>query len=273
MRRTYTSLVGTLVLVGLGCAGPRVYAGRGSLDERERDQPEVAHPPAPQLLSAHLARAPDDGPTALLLVFSVEVDPTSLSPRAFVVVRKSGELVVPQRALLDPADEYDENRTVTLLGDFGRPEEDPATAVRIVGNVYGEDGSALNDLDAAVRAFETPDELVWIEILRPDEHRCPGARQVVRTYWSDDLRAVEPADLERVQVSFSDGSHVGPVGFDDHAGLGDEAAEVADGGDDNVLDLCLDRDAPVSAVALPAGVFEDPAGHATAATTRGPTSG
>lgn len=271
LRMTRRTILAALLLTSFGCAGPRVYGARATLDERE--DPPSASPENPQLLSAHASQARAGAPAELLLVFSVEVDATSLSPDAFVVIRESGELVVPDRALLDPADEYDENRSVTLLGAFGGPDEDPPSAVRIIGNVYAEDGSALSELDAAIRAFDTPDELVWIEVLRPDEHRCPGARQVVRTHWTDNLRGVEPEDLERVRVSFSDGSEVSPVGFDDHAALGREAEQAGGADDDNVLDLCLARDAPVSAVALPGGVFEDAAGHATAATTRGPTGG
>lgn len=253
---------------GLACTGPEIYGARAPLDDVRAES--VAVGPALELLSAHLTRLPDDGLTELLLVFSAEVDPTTLTPDSFVVVREGGEFVSPERALLDPADEYDENRSVTLRGRFGSPEDDPPTAVRVIGNVYAEEGGALSGLDAPVRAYADADEIVWVEILRPDEHRCAGARQLVRTHWSDNLRGVDPEDLARVEVSFSDGSAVAPVGFDDHAGLGSEAD---DDGDDNVLDLCLGRDAPVSAVTIEAGVFEDAAGHPTAATTRGPSAG
>jgi hypothetical protein len=221
----------------------------------------------PRLLSAHFSRAgsvENREPGELLLVFSAEVDPATLDPAVFVVVLESGDLSYPARALLDPADEVDENRSVTLLGSFGLPTENPPVAVRIVGNLYGEDGSGMSGLDAEIRAFSVPDEVVWMEVLEPGEHRCAGARQVVRTYWTDNLRGVDPEDLNAVRVSFTDGSEVTPTGFDDHAGVGAERVTL----DDNVLDLCLARDAPVSAVSVSEAAFTDAAGHASARTTR-----
>jgi hypothetical protein len=222
---------------------------------------------APRILSAHFSRdgvGDENAEDELLVVFSTEVDPATLDARAFIVVLDNGDLARCARAILDPADEYDENRTVTLIGKFGDAKKNPPVAVRVMGNLYAEDGRTLDGLDAELRSFEEPDELVWIEVVKPEEHRCAGARQVVRTYWTDNLRDVGADDLTRVTVSFTDGSEVAPTAFDDHASLGGEV-ELPD---DNVLDLCLGRDAPVSAVSVSEAAFGDRAGHPSAKTQR-----
>lgn len=76
------------------------------------------------ILSAHWALAdapPFGGRDGIPLVFAEEVDPMTLDPAAFVVRRSDGSMVVPDLALLAPANEHDENRTVLLLGAFAEP--------------------------------------------------------------------------------------------------------------------------------------------------------
>lgn len=261
----------TGVLATGACASAELYGARAPLGGAESvAAPEVNRP---RLVSAHFTHAAADDKSAedeLLLVFSTEVDPSTLDADAFVVVLTNGDLSYPNRALLDPADEVDENRSVTLVGDFGDPEKNAPLAVRILGNVYAENGNPMNDLDADVRSFATPDEMVWLEVVEPAEHRCVGARQVVRTYWSDSLRSVDADDLAKVKVSFTDGSEVAPLAFDDHADLSGEGGGRA-AADDNVLDLCLGRDAPISNVSVAEAAFADRAGHATASTSRAPS--
>ena len=80
---------------------------------------------------------------------------------------------------------------------------------------------------------------------------------------------MEAADLDAVRVSFTDGTEVAPIAFDDHADLGASGSIR----DDNVLDLCLGRNAPVSSVSVAAGTFLDRAGHACAATNQATSAG
>ena len=94
--------------------------------------------------------------------------------------------------------------------------------------------------------------------LTPAVDRCEGSAGLVRTYWSDVLRGVEPEDLERIEVTVGD-RQIHPVGFDDHA------RDHGESGQDNVLDLCLDDGGPVVRVSIEGGTFRDAAGHASAA--------
>ncbi len=264
----------------------------------------------PAILSAHLSRLDDPelgGLDGLMLVFNVELDAAALAPRAFVVSRAEGGLVWPSRALLSPASESDENRTVLLIGEFGgavgqsgatgpsestepgeatrpeqgvgpsgssepgeatRPEQgaDPGgasepsepTHVGVVGPLFSEDGRSLSGLGSSVTPFAAATHLVAVSALPTAPGRCEGAGQLVRTYWSDELRGVEAGDLGRVRLLAEQGEPIHPLRFDDH-----EVAH-AEAGEDNVLDLCLAGPASLRRLVVEAGVFADAAGHASA---------
>lgn len=83
--------------------------------------------PAP-MLSAHWGVADNPawgGQDGVPVVFSAEVDPMTVDPAAFVVRLSDGSVVVPEQAVLAPASEADENRTILLIGNFGAPGECP----------------------------------------------------------------------------------------------------------------------------------------------------
>lgn len=224
-------------------------------------EPTVPAGPALEILSAHVAMrdAPTGGGGDLLpVVFSVEVDPMGVTPERFSVVRRDGRRVAPRVATLAPASEWDENRTVLLVGDFtgGTPEspEDP-THVHVIGRLYAEDGRSLRGLGAEIQGADVPGTVVVAERVAVGPRRCEGATRAVRLYWSDGLRDVGGNDLQRIVVGLGIGDEVHPVGFDDHG------VDRDDTGEDNVLDLCLDVPGIPVRVRIEAGVFSDPAGR------------
>jgi hypothetical protein len=218
----------------------------------------VARLPRPSLLSAHFGLREDqtlDGDDGLLLVFSVEIDPTGLSADRFSVVLADGRHVTPDRATLAPANESDENRTVLLVGSFGHPEKNPAKHVMIIRLLHAEDGRVLQGLASDISPLSAPGAIVRAEHVRTGKRTCEGAQQAVRTYWTDLLRGVEDEDLGHVHVVLEGGTKATPTRFDDHP------VDLAEGGADNVLDLCLDMSAPARAVHVDAGTFTDAAGR------------
>jgi hypothetical protein len=246
-------------------------------------EPEPPAQPPGALLSAHLGRfgeTPEptrarvlEGDEAthdrLTLVFNVELDPLTIEPLAFGVLRGDGRRVRPVRVFLAPADEADENRSLTLIGNFGEPGT-PPVAVHVIGSLYAESGADLRGLDADIIGPDEPDRPVFAERLDPDASRCPGAQQLVRTYWTDSLRSVGADDLAGVSLSLGDGRSLTPLEFDDHATRTDDPAcasgqDCAGPTDDNVLDLCVDSDVAVVRVRFAAGLFTDTLGHPTAA--------
>lgn len=215
----------------------------------------------PTILSAHFARIDDPelgGHDGLLVVFDAQVDAAALQPRAFIVTRDDEGPAWPERAILAPASEDDENRTVLLVGELGDAEHQPSH-VSVWGSLFAEDGRSLKGLGAAVLPFAAPPQVVAAEVLAPAAGRCEGASQLVRTYWSDELRGVAPEDLAHVRVQAGDAAPASPTRFDDHA------LEHAEAGQDNVLDLCIDDPALLRHVWIDAGAFLDPAGHPSAA--------
>lgn len=265
--------------------------GRGSFAARGHHEPaEPAAPPeltTPLLLSAHVSRFGDE-PTPLheavtartveareheedriVLLFARELDPSTIDPRGFGVVRADGHRVRPTRVFLAPADEGDENRTLTLTGNFGSPDA-PPVAIHVLGELYAETGESLSGLDADISGPEQADRPLTVERLASSESRCPAARQVLRTYWTDALTQVGDADLAGIELSLADGRKLAPVAFDDQAWREGEYpcepfAACLGPVDDNVLDLCVDADAAVVHVHFAAGLFADASGHQSAA--------
>lgn len=198
----------------------------------------------------------------MLLVLDVELDAAALQPRAFVVSRATAGPTYPERAILAPASEDDENRSVLLVGELGEagPGREP-THVAIVGPLWSEDGRSLEGLAATIEPFANAPRVVAFQVLPPAPGRCEGVAQALRTYWTDELRGVEPDDRSRVRVRLANGGEVSPVRFDDHQTDHDEA------GQDNVLDLCVDDPAPLVGLRVDPGAFRDAAGHGSAAIT------
>jgi hypothetical protein len=81
---------------------------------------------------------------------------------------------------------------------------------------------------------------------------------VVRTYWHDVLRGVQIEDLQRIRLELADGEQASPFGFDDHDLDDDQERE------DNVLDLCVDRDTPAQILRIEPDVFADAQEHPNA---------
>lgn len=226
-----------------------------------RPAPSQTASEAPSILSAHAAF--EDAPRfdrndGIVVVFSSEVDASSLDPRFFLVIFEDGSRMRPQHALLSPASEADENRTVLLVGDFGDPLHRPPADVMVTGPLYGERGAKFRGLVGNIEAFAASGRPVLAEYRPAAGGDCAAGSEVVRTYWIDGLRGVEATDLPKIQLELDDGRSVAPTGFDDHQ-LGDE------GGEDNVLDLCSPSPGPVRSVTFEAGIFVDPADHPSAA--------
>jgi len=210
------------------------------------------------------------GKDGMPVIFSTEIDHTTMQAGDFRVTTASGAVGQMQCVTLLPATDGGELRTVLLVGEFGTAETDPPVSVEIVGHLRSIDGT-LDYLGA--QADVTPlapgPTLVMAEVADPsaqdlglgqrrtDGDDCPseGIVQAVRAVWAGGVTLAsgdEPGDAERglyrVTARTADGTErdITPVALAD---LGD--------GDNNHL-LCLDTgDTPVS-VSFPAGVLTDP---------------
>ncbi|MEL6452115.1 MAG: hypothetical protein AAFQ19_12720 [Pseudomonadota bacterium] len=210
------------------------------------------------------------GKDGMPVIFSTEIDHTTLQAGDFQVTTASGATGQMTCVTLLPATDAGELRTVLLVGEFGRAETDPPVQVEVVGHLQSIDGTLdFRGARVDVTPLASGPSLVTAEIADPtardlglgqrrtDGDDCPadGIQQAVRVVWAGGVvlaNGDEPGDAERdlyrVTVRAADGTErdVAPAALAD---LGD--------GDNNHL-LCLDTsDTPLS-VAFPAGVFVDP---------------
>lgn len=223
----------------------------------------------PRLASRAICRGAF-GMDGMPVIFSTEIDHTTLQAGDFRVTTASGAVGDMLCVTLLPATDGGELRTVLLVGEYGDAESDPPVSVEIVGHLRSLDGTLdFRGASIDVTPLAAGPTLVMAEIADPtapdlgigqrrtDGDDCPtdGIAQAVRVVWAGGVvleNGDEPGDAERdlyrVTVRAADGSEreITPKALAD---LGD--------GDNNHL-LCLDTaDTPVS-VAFPAGVFVDP---------------
>ncbi|MFO0635427.1 MAG: hypothetical protein U0168_21495 [Nannocystaceae bacterium] len=191
-----------------------------------------------------------------MVVFDRELDATSLVAHAFMVVLADGSRVRARAAVLAPASEDDENRTVTLWGDFGDAIERPPTDVVVIDRVWDEQGGPLLGSASKVEPLGQGPRPVLALV---GANGCPAGELTVRSYWTDELHGVDALDLGAVEIELADGARIHPNGF------GDVRDNGSDTVDDNVLDLCLAASAIPRRVRWDPGVFRGAAGQPSAA--------
>lgn len=225
----------------------------------------------PDPLADRVACEGAGGADGMPVIFSHEVDITTLEPGDIRVTRLSGVIGEVRCLTLAPADDPGELRTALLAGAFGSPEDPPAS-VDIVGNVLSLD-NRVNFIGAsvAITPLEDGPTLVYAEIV-PETQWTPGKAatslpwgggsgcpqetvQVVRVTWNGGVTRPggDPAgDAERalyqVEVIREDGQRSVITPF--------ALADTGDG--DNNHKLCLDTTDPALSVSFPPGHLTDP---------------
>jgi len=203
------------------------------------------------------------GSDGMPVIFSHEVDATTLAPEDFRVTMASGAVGEVGCVTLRPADEPGELRTALLIGRFGSSADQPAT-VEIVGDISSLDGAVnLRGATATVTPLEAGPTLVLAETLsRTDwtvggESDCPaeGLVAIVRATWAGGVSrsgggevGAREAAMYRVTLRRPDGGivTVSPMAIGD---LNDN---------ENNHDLCLGVAGEPLSVFFPAGALTDP---------------
>jgi hypothetical protein len=211
------------------------------------------------------------GKDGMPVIFSHEIDVTTMQAGDFRVTNASGKVGEIMCVTLAPADDKGEFRTALLVGHFGDIDDQPVK-VEIIGNLLSID-STLNFKGASIDVIplEEGPILVWAEIVPESEWElgkaatplpwgggsgCPkGTKQVVRVTWTGGITKPggdEVDDTERLQyrvtVLQEDSSTIEVTPF----ALGD----LGDG--DNNHKLCLDVVGNPQVVFFPAGYMTDP---------------
>lgn len=207
----------------------------------------------------------NSGRDGMPVVFSHEVDATTLEATDFEITRASGVVSRPACVTLRPANDPGERRTALLIGQFGGPA-DPPVRVDVVGDVVSIDGS-VNMLGAEVDviALDAGPSMVFAEVIPRSEwetggpDNCPevGLESIIRVVWSGGVTAV-------------DGDEIGPeewAGYqvfsnDDSGGLfAERPFAVGDLNDnDNNHELCMNTQMDWADVAYTLPYLVDPNG-------------
>jgi hypothetical protein len=208
------------------------------------------------------------------VIFSHEVDITTLEPGDFRITTASGAVGSIICLTLAPADDPGELRTALLAGEFGSAQDQPVK-VAIIGNVLSLDGSVnFKGASVAVTPLEAGPTMVWAEIVPEAQwelgkqatrlpwgggSRCPvGTQQAVRVTWSGGVTKPGGRDsaddrerqLYKVTTFRTRGATAEITPF--------ALADLNDG-DNNHL-LCLDTTDAATSVFFPAGYLIDPRG-------------
>ncbi len=213
-----------------------------------------------------------EGYAGMPVVFSTEIDITTMQAGDFEVMTRSGEIGKMHCVSVLPATDPGELRTVLLIGQLGSSHTDPPVSVEIIGHLHSIDGAldfqgakvSVIPLEAgpSIALAEVVEDWILVGTLGPSRVRgslCPteGILQAVRVAWEGGVTledgsepGVAERDLYTITVEAADGTtrDIKPAAL---ANLGD--------GDNNHM-LCLDtKDRPVS-VSFPAGILTDPNG-------------
>ncbi len=211
-----------------------------------------------------------EGKTGMPVIFSTEIDITTMQAGDLRVTTRSGKIGTMHCVSVLPATDPGELRTVLLIGQLGLSDTDPPVSVEVIGNLHSIDGT-LNFRGTSVSVIpledgpsialaEVVDDWTSVGTLGPRRVRgslCPteGIVQAVRVAWEGGVTledGTEPGEAERdlytITVEAADGTRrdVKPAAL---ANLGD--------GDNNHM-LCMDTtDRPIS-VSFPEGILTDP---------------
>ena len=211
------------------------------------------------------------GKDGMPVIFSHEIDVTSMQAGDFRVTTASGKIGEITCVTLAPADDKGEFRTALLVGHYGSIDDQPVK-VEIIGNLLSIDNT-LNFKSASIDVIplEEGPTLVLAEVIPESEWEigkeattlpwgggsgCPvGTNKVVRVTWAGGITKPggdEVDDVERLQYKVTvlqeNGGTIEVTPF----ALGD----LGDG--DNNHELCLDVAGTPQSVLFPAGYLTDP---------------
>jgi len=212
------------------------------------------------------------GKDGMPVIFSAEIDHTTMQAGDFKVVTEEGKTGEMHCVSLLPATDAGELRTVLLIGEFGNADNDPPARVDVVGNLLSIDG-ALNFKGAsvAVTPLAPGPKLVLAERVSGQEvdkgiglprtkgSACAakGIEQQIRVVWAGGVTLPggdEPGEAERKQYKVT---VAGPHGKTREV-IPAALANLGDGDNNHVL--CLDTAEQALSVSFPGGILKDPNG-------------
>ncbi|WP_000393977.1 hypothetical protein [Leptospira interrogans] len=208
------------------------------------------------------------GKDGMPLVFSHEIDPTTVDLSDFQITTKKGEIFYPLFATFVPSLEQFELRTILLIGQFGDHPDNEPNEVVIVGELKSRDGQNLIGQKIQVTPLTAGPFISYAEYFRFEDSYpyntsvhgadCPllETTVVVRTVWAGGVRAIDgqelgDRELKKFKIEMISGTETFTV----------SPFKIADIDDnDNNIDLCIAEQGIPKSVEVDADTVIDPRG-------------
>ena len=187
------------------------------------------------------------GKDGMPLVFSLELDPTTLDASDFQVTTKNGSTFDVEAVTLLPAEEEYELRTVLLIGEYGNYPDNPPVFVSIVDDLMSRTGVSFKGKSATVIPLEEGPVLSYAEYFTftgdyPYVKNGPGCdcpkettKMIVKAVWAGGVRALSGKELGENEIKAFEVTMI--QGSDTVTVTPFQLADLAD--NDNNIDLCL----------------------------------
>lgn len=197
--------------------------------------------------------------------FKYPIDPASLSAADFEVIDSLGSVHVPLCAVLAPANEDGENRTVLLIGELGDASAAPPVEVRIIGDLFTTNsavgGSACSEavnLNGAsttnVVDLEAGPSLFFAQHIEGATDECGPGFQTIQVAWNGGIVPFLSGDAEADLFQYYTGYSESMGAMVPHV-----PSSIADINDnDNYHQLCFATSDTIIKVSMAENTVEDP---------------
>lgn len=197
--------------------------------------------------------------------FIYPIDASTLSASDFEVEDTLGNSHIPMCAVLAPANENGENRTVLLIGEFGNAATSPPVEVRVVGDLFtistlpGETAcSAIINLNGVFTTNVVPladgPSLFIAQRIEGSLNECSSGIQTIQVAWNGGITPYisgdSEADLFQYYIGYSDSSGV----LIPHIPI--SIADIND--NDNFHQLCFSTSNEIVKISMMANTVQDP---------------
>lgn len=206
------------------------------------------------------------GQDGMPVVFSHEIDPSTMDASDFEVVTQNGQTFKVEAITLVPAEEEFELRTILLIGEYGNHPDNPPVELRVVEDLRTRTGVNYKGQSKEVIPLLEGPILSYAEYFTFDEDYpyvskgfgcdCPKeqTKMVVKMVWSGGVRALNGKELGEEEL---DNITVSMVQNGDTIKINPfMLADLSD--NDNNIDLCLNSDGTPVKVEVDESVAIDP---------------
>ena len=197
--------------------------------------------------------------------FMFPINGSTLSETDFEVVDNLGNIHTPMCAILAPANENGENRTVLLLGEFGTAVTNPPVEVRVVGDLFTTDTlsgesacSAIINLNGITTTNVIPladgPSLFFAQRIDGNLNECNSGTQTIQVAWDGGITPYISGDTESDLFQYY-------IGYSDSSGvlIPHIPISIADINDnDNFHQLCFSTSDEIVKISMMANTVEDP---------------